>query len=265
LHGLPGSQNGEMHSGLTVEHSQFDTEWNKQKAIEAVEIMAKYVSAKNSRLQSLYGIQVISEPNHHQPNTDPHDFLDDYYDQAIMGARNNGIPYEIPIIVFEWTYFFDQWEDDRFSYAQYGNVIWDTHIYHTNMESTDEGVVITNPSLEDHQKRYWYDLCQIESFHKRQSGGVIVGEWSLAGPTWTLEKNQLFAKWITREFRQKSHGSLFWTWESDIAEWSFQKSETTFEMDWKSIGEYAKAADLVAPTTPDLSRDLLHVSLPLLE
>eukprot|EP00933_Yihiella_yeosuensis_P018810 TRINITY_DN15342_c0_g2_i1.p1 TRINITY_DN15342_c0_g2~~TRINITY_DN15342_c0_g2_i1.p1 ORF type:complete len:326 (+),score=47.93 TRINITY_DN15342_c0_g2_i1:74-1051(+) len=50
LHGLPGSQNGEMHSGLMTDWEEKQgqyctTDWNEEKALEAVENMAKYIQA----------------------------------------------------------------------------------------------------------------------------------------------------------------------------------------------------------------------------
>jgi len=250
LHGLPGSQNGEMHSGHQVEHPQFNTEWNKWKAVEAVENMANYVmdsSVKEGRLDTLYGIQVINEPNHYVD--DPREFLDQYYEEAIAAARKAGLPKEVPMIVFEWTYNMWKWEDDRFDYETYGNVMWDTHVYHTYMEWVD-GTPITDPSVEDQEKKYWRDLCDIDTMHRRQSGGVVVGEWSLAGPAWDKEKNQIFVKWIVRQFMERSHGSIFWTWEADIPEWSFTKSETAFEFSWLSIFTVAIASAVAKEAAP---------------
>merc|ERR1719410_396120 len=40
LHGLPGSQNGAMHSGIATQHPAFNTDWNKQLALSTVEAMA---------------------------------------------------------------------------------------------------------------------------------------------------------------------------------------------------------------------------------
>jgi len=222
LHALPGSQNGEMHSGFAVEKAQFDTEWNKKKAVEAVGEMAKY--CRNWLGGTLYGIQVINEPNHYGHN--PHEYLDKYYDESIRSAREH-LPFDIPIIVFEWTYYFDKWSNDRFDYKTYGNVIWDTHVYHTNVNG--------DVSLESQQNQYWNDLGKIESFHKKQSGGCIVGEWSLAGPSWSKEKNQEFAQWIVWCFMERCHGCFFWNFDADISEWSFKKCNTNFQIDWKAI------------------------------
>merc|ERR1712166_1681680 len=108
-------------------------------------------------------------------------------------------------------------------------------------------VLNINPSREDHSKRYWNDLCLIEQFHNRQSGGVVVGEWSLAGPTWSKEKNDKFTRWIVPRFMERSHGCLFWTWEADIPEWSFQKSESVFELDWEGL--YAMSTTDITTTT----------------
>ena len=51
LHGAPGSQNGEMHSGIDLgEHKPglhgkpehyFNTDWNRQIAVRAIEAMAE--------------------------------------------------------------------------------------------------------------------------------------------------------------------------------------------------------------------------------
>ena len=179
LHGLPGSQNGEMHSGLTQQYSFFDTEWNKQKAIEAVEAIAQYVSSNNgSRLKDVYGIQIINEPNHFR--VDNHAFLDTYYEEAIRAARRH-VDARIPIIVFEWPYNFERWPDHRFPADEFGAVLWDTHVYHHGYPK-----VSGDPSLQMYAQEYEYDLCQITNFHQRQAvpgegGGVIIGEWSLAG------------------------------------------------------------------------------------
>ena len=220
LHALPGSQNGEMHSGLTAPHAQFNTDWNKKKAVEAVEQMAKYC---RKRIDTLYGLQVINEPNGYGKKVDPHVFLYQYYKAAIKSARKH-LPKDIPIIVFEWTYNFKKWKNDRFPYDKYGNVIWDTHIYHLNPG---------DPSVIFIQDKYWDDLCAIKSFHENQSGGVMVGEWSLAGPTWSKEKNEKFVQWIVWSFMERCHGCIFWNWDCDITEWSFQKCATN--IDWKNV------------------------------
>ena len=69
LHGAPGSQNGEMHSGIDLgEHKPglhgkpehyFDTDWNKQIACNAIEAMAKRGSEAGD---TFYGIGILNEP-----------------------------------------------------------------------------------------------------------------------------------------------------------------------------------------------------------
>jgi len=74
------------------------------------------------------------------------------------------------------------------------------------METTEiNNVIVTvnvNPSVEDHTgttKQYGNDVCAIAQFHNRQQlpGGVLVGSWSVAGPTWTSPRkiNTLQCGW----------------------------------------------------------------------
>ena len=67
MHGAPGSQNGEMHSGcitgsqatsIKPEH-YFDTDWNMQLGVRTVEKMAEKC---NEHLDACFGVGVLNEP-----------------------------------------------------------------------------------------------------------------------------------------------------------------------------------------------------------
>ena len=135
LHGAPGSQNGEIHSGCVTgpenngkpEH-YFNTDWNKQIALDSVAGMASKCQQFQS---SCWGIGVLNEPQPSGPSNDNdglHNFLDTYYDEAIKRARET-LPWDTPVVLFSWTYDFWRWPANRFPYNQYGNTVWDTHIY----------------------------------------------------------------------------------------------------------------------------------------
>ena len=175
LHGSPGSQNGEIHSGCVtgpegnggkVEH-YFDTDWNKQIALNSVEAIAKKCVQFKS---ACWGVGVINEP---QPNPngsdeDLHNFLDTYYEEAINKARET-LPWEMPVVLFSWTYDMWRWPEERFPYILYGNVYWDTHLY-------------TGGASDVNQVLSFYDsdLNGIKEFQQRQKAPVIIGEFAFS-------------------------------------------------------------------------------------
>ena len=177
LHGAPGSQNGEIHSGCVTgpenngkpEH-YFDTDWNKEIALNSIEQMA----AKCRQFESsCYGIGVLNEPQPSGPSNDNdglHAFLDTYYDEAIRRARET-LSRETPVVLFSWTYDFWRWPDNRFPYNSYGNTVWDTHLYTHNRQSDDVNQVLGF---------YDSDLSKIRDFQNKQSAPVMVGEFALS-------------------------------------------------------------------------------------
>jgi len=224
LHGLPGSQNGEMHSGLCpqfAEAPQFDTEWNVEVALMAVTAMSEYGLSYGA---TLFGIQVINEPNHYP--SDVHSFLDSFYTRAIAAARAAGLPLEVPVIVFSWTYDFIKWSVNHYGdYATFGAVLWDTHIYHVSPYKT----------IEDAMQGYWPDLTLLQNFHANQNNTAYVGEWSLAGPSFNASTNQALASWLVWCFGERSRGSFFWNFDAPIPEWSLVGSSQAFSINWSTI------------------------------
>jgi hypothetical protein len=71
--------------------------------------------------RNLFGIQVISEPHLH--TDEGHSFLESYYQQAILAAREFLDP-SVPIVLFEWTYEMCKWDDNAFPESIYGKVAW---------------------------------------------------------------------------------------------------------------------------------------------
>ena len=175
LHGAPGSQNGEIHSGCVTgpenngkpEH-YFNTDWNKEIALRSIGEMAAMCKQFQS---SCWGIGVLNEPQPSGPNNDNdglHAFLDTYYDEAIRKARET-LSWETPVVLFSWTYDFWRWGDNRFPWDQYGRTVWDTHLY-------------TGGSADVNQVLGFYDsdLAQIRDFQNKQNAPVIVGEFAFS-------------------------------------------------------------------------------------
>jgi len=231
LHGVPGSANGMETGGICVEQPYWDTDWNIQKSVEAVGEMAKYGVNWGP---VLYGLQVINEPLHF--GYDIRDTLDRYYHSAILEARRY-LPFSVPVIVYEWHYNFKNWPSNRFDGSEYGLVVWDTHIY--------TGTVWDPPrNVEEAQTEYRYMFNDLLEFHNRQAGGTIVGEWALAGTEfadayperWRFEQAyQDLASWVVWCLMERSHGIMFWNWETTRSQWSYKGAMDELRVDWVNI------------------------------
>ena len=188
IHGMPGSQSGKQSSGCTIigeegdHHFYFNTTWNKELALRTVEKMAEKCSQFSS---SCYGVGVINEPpmpkgsygqSWHQKQK-IHEFLDDYFEESIRKVREI-LPEDVPVILFSWVFDFGKWskKGQRFPRSEYGNVMWDTHIYTWKMnngtgKSADVDYVL---GLYDHQ------IQKAVDFQTNQGASVIIGEYTFA-------------------------------------------------------------------------------------
>eukprot|EP00931_Biecheleriopsis_adriatica_P072749 TRINITY_DN47162_c0_g1_i1.p1 TRINITY_DN47162_c0_g1~~TRINITY_DN47162_c0_g1_i1.p1 ORF type:complete len:525 (-),score=80.96 TRINITY_DN47162_c0_g1_i1:152-1531(-) len=223
LHGLPGSQNGEIHSGVLTSQKEkdryyFDTEWNRQRAVEAVAEMAKYAAGK----QNLYGIQVINEPR----DKISHDALSRYYSLAISEARKH-LDSSVPVVLFSWTYDFANWSDSDFPSESCGNIVWDTHIYHHG-----------SGSLQEVKRNFWNDIQHVRKFAAR-GHSVVVGEWTVAGVDKLSESNNAseseihhFAAWFVRHIEGVAQGSICWNFDGP-GRWGFRNVARC--VDWPAI------------------------------
>ena len=92
----------------------FNTEWNRQIAVDVVGKMAE----KCQQFQDVcWGIGVLNEPqpsgNGSSPtNTELHEFLDLYYEKAIIRVRET-MPLDFPVVLYSWIYDFWRWRDNR--------------------------------------------------------------------------------------------------------------------------------------------------------
>ena len=112
LHGAPGSQNGEIHSGCVTGPENngkpthyFNTDWNKEIAVNAIGKMSEKCK-ENYRV--CWGVGVLNEPQPSRPapsDDELHAFLSDYYHQAIQKARAS-LSWDTPVVLFSWTYDF---------------------------------------------------------------------------------------------------------------------------------------------------------------
>ena len=232
LHALPGSQNGEIHSGVCIESKDehlgfFQCQANLQMAVEAVREMARYGRSKSN----LCGIQVMSEPHLH--TDEGHAFLESYYQQAILAARDFLDP-SVPIVLFEWTYEMSKWDENAFPEAMYGKVCWDTHLYH--FPTSGQTWTSQNNGLEQAKQAYSWDLQQLRHFSQAQGRDrVFVCEFSLAGPNLNLPETREFAEWLVEQMDFACSGSMLWSYDNRITAWSLQRQCREWGLDWKRL------------------------------
>merc|ERR1711872_1372 len=234
LHGAPGSQNGEIHSGCVTgaeldggkpEH-YFNTDWNKQIAVDSVGKMAEKCQQYGS---TCWGIGVLNEPQpsgggHPPTDDDLHNFLSSYYHEAITKARTI-LSKDTPVVLFSWTYDFWRWPDHSYPYDQYGKILWDTHMYTGGSSSVDEVL-----------GKYDGDLGQIQSFQNRQGTDVIVGEFAFSNlnqaedQTWAWQQ---YADRVFPKFQEKiKGGALIWNFDCQYSSWSMIGLAERMHVNW---------------------------------
>jgi len=233
LHGAPGSQNGEIHSGCVTgaEHDgkpehYFNTDWNKEIAVNAIGKMAEKCRQFES---SCWGIGVLNEPQpggggYAPSDDDLHWFLEDYYAQAINKAREY-ISWDMPVVLFSWTYDFWRWGDNRYPYEQYGKIMWDTHMYTPNANDVDSAL-----------SKYDYDLGKIQEFQWKQGTDVIVGEFAFSNLQQDEDQTWAWQQYVDRVFpkfqQQITGGALIWNFDCQYASWSMKGMEEKMHVQW---------------------------------
>lgn len=80
----------------------------------------------------------MSEPHLH--TDEGHAFLESYYQQAILAARDFLDP-SVPIVLFEWTYEMSKWDENAFPEAMYGKV--------AHLKMKGQGAVVLPKQLYD--------------------------------------------------------------------------------------------------------------------
>lgn len=159
LHGLPGSQNGEQHSGRAGE-----TEWHLGKInINASLEFLTQICIRYGKHKSLWAIEVINEPNRRIPIP----ILTDYYSLAIKIIRKY-CPDEIIAVVSDS--FRSKQMVKALKRQNIDNVILDMHFYQTY--SFMDKLLGFKSTLW--MVKYWGRKISRAQKHYQ----VIVGEWS---------------------------------------------------------------------------------------
>ena len=176
-----------------------------------------------------WGVGVLNEPqpsgNGAAPNDDQlHEFLDQFYDEAIRRVRES-LSWDMPVVLFSWTYDFNRWPDQRYSYDQYGSIVWDTHTYTPGSDNLDTVLSF-----------YDWDLLQISNFQNRQAAPVLIGEFAFSNLNRGDQEREIWQEYVDRvfpKFQQKVQGgALIWNFDCQYASWSMEGLAETMHVQW---------------------------------
>ena len=59
-------------------------------------------------------------------------------ESLIVSILRTILPWDMPVVLFSWTYDFWRWSDGSYPYDSYGKIICDTHIYTGGSDNVDE-------------------------------------------------------------------------------------------------------------------------------
>lgn len=217
LHGGPGGQTDNVFTGCDQGRGMyfFDTPWNRQIAVQAIERMAEVC---NEHGDTCYGIELLNEPiGSAGPGGASQQLsragLRDFYLQAIGAARKH-MDWDKPILIMDWPAWLPWWkEKESFDYSSHGRIVFSTHVYHLDRDTTRQET--TRALMSDDLRTLW-------DFHWRSKYELVVSEYALSGHGSAFAGDDPFdysslGNWMASQFRAAGLGSMVWNF--DAAPW----------------------------------------------
>lgn len=247
VHGLPGSANGQDHSGTDVKKAKF---WSSSKNRALATKVMSFIAGEARGMPGVLGLQVVNESEHSAEG------MYEWYDEVLRAVA--AVDPSLPI------YVSDAWELEkalgwsmgknscRPTHSSSANpVVVDTHLYWA-FTPEDHAKSPQQIATEVHTKLGELDGRAGDVFGR---GGceAFVGEYSCALNPSTESKSGGYPKddfvrdfgWAQSErFQARASGATFWTGK----------------MDWMDGGEWgfkqmANTGKLKAPVSLQLTRD----------
>ena len=204
MHGAPGSQNGQDHSGCN-KATEWDLPENQKLSREAIEAMAtRYGNHPN-----LWGFELLNEPSVSY-SQDKHELLAQFYRDGYNIIRKHS---DEAIVVFKelFSQLYASWKDEMRE-PNYYNVVMDWHLYDWQAPYTQEWNYRHVLDAED-----W--RAQIADFTTKYP--IMVGEWCMSTGTYT-QAGQSFVTAAVNSFQDTASWFL-WNWKVesglDFQEW----------------------------------------------
>lgn len=206
LHGLPGSQNGEMHSGH-IGSINFYTDYNIQRSLKTVQAVVDWMNGLDATLKRrIASIEVVNEP--HTSGTAQLNVLKNYYQKAyeIITAS----PYKVPMMFHDAFQGLSAWKGFLPGNA---NAVIDLHPYYAFPPNSDQNSIIS-------------DICNTKSSAKAFHLPVFFGEWSLASGV--SSSGSWLRKMMDTQisvYKGSGAGGTFWSLKNKINSnaWSLQQ------------------------------------------
>lgn len=233
VHGLPGSANGQDHSGTDVKKAKF---WSSSKNRSLATKVMTFIASEAIHLPGVLGLQIVNESEHSAEK------MYEWYDEVLHAVAS--IDPSLPI------YISDAWELDKaLSWSMGKNscrptatssanpVVVDTHLYWA-FTPEDHAKSPQQISTEVHTKLHELDGRNGDVFAR---GGceAFIGEYSCALNPATESKSGGYAKddfvrdfgWAQSErYQSRAAGATFWTYRMDWmdgGEWGFKQMVAT--------------------------------------
>ncbi|KAF9453631.1 glycoside hydrolase family 5 protein [Macrolepiota fuliginosa MF-IS2] len=209
MHGAPGSQNGQPHSGVSDGQTNFFKTWEYQgKTIEALRFLVQQLGP----ITNVIGIQLLNEPA-----GDPS--LEDFYTRATDAIRqvsfhSNGLP----------VYIHDAF--DLYRFGPYINRRQDfvVHDHHSYFVFTDNDSKMPANQHATNIRGGIADAFKSAALGERRN--LVIGEWSCALTKDSLgsqaDKVQAQRDFCTAQMQMYSSvaaGWYFWSWDNEQCEY----------------------------------------------
>ncbi|WWC89245.1 uncharacterized protein L201_004165 [Kwoniella dendrophila CBS 6074] len=224
LHGLPGSQNGQDHSGYKGDIGFQANTTNLDRAMEALAEMTKFVT-QDKFDGVVKAIELTNEPHilEYNPAGMKFDVLADFYVKGYQVVRNNehiiqGSKEVMVVIhdafqpVLNWKYF---WSEPTLG-LNWTNYALDTHIY-------DAFGGADQKTYQEHLDTICYQSAALKEAQKYFP--VIVGEFSLGTNTYCVDYQSCFGitldqmiSNITSSYEANLFMRQFWEVQSNVYE-----------------------------------------------
>ncbi|KAI9281351.1 glycoside hydrolase superfamily [Umbelopsis sp. AD052] len=204
LHGLPGSQNGEAHSGH-IGSINFYTDYNIQRSLKTVQAVVDWMNSLPANLRNqISSIEAANEP---RTSSDAQlTTLKSYYSQAY--TKIHASAYQVPMMFHDAFKGLGAWSSFLPPPA---NAVIDLHPYWAFPPNGDQSQIISQICAK----------ASDNSFHLP----VLEGEWSLASGV--ASSDAWLRKFMDTQVSvyQKASGAVMWALKNNINSdaWSFEQ------------------------------------------
>ncbi|OBZ89843.1 putative glucan 1,3-beta-glucosidase A [Choanephora cucurbitarum] len=225
LHGLPGSQNGNDHSGR-IGKIEFYSQHNRERSLVALQAMVDWMNGLDNDIKSrISAIESANEP--HVGSKEELALLKDYYQKAYKIISTSR--YKVPMMFHDGFQGLDAWSGFLSSSA---NAIIDLHSYYAFPPEKDETNILKS-------------ICGIKRSAKAFHLPVFFGEWSLASGVNTTDR------WLKKmmdtqisAYKNGGAGGTMWSIKNMIhsPEWSFELLQNSNIITNTTFSSYSTAA-----------------------